>query len=202
VKPDSELSCSVAREAATLLYFGAEKEYKQAKVKAAKNLGTKFMPSNLDVALELDKVAQENEGDERRIRLLEMRKEALRIMQVLAFFCPVLIGSVWRGTIRRGSDIDIAVYTDETEKILNSLKSGGIKVSKTQWTTVNKHGETLSSFHIYAQNNYSIEIVARSAGEAGQKRRCEVFGDQIKGLKVKELQKVLEQNPLQRFVPE
>jgi predicted nucleotidyltransferase len=192
----------VAKEAATLLYFGAEKEYKQAKVKAAQNLGTKFMPSNLDVALELDKIAQDNEGEERQIRLLEMRKEALKIMQILGNFCPVLIGSVWRGTIRRGSDIDIAVYSDATEEILSALKTAGIKILKTQWTTVNKHGETLSSFHIYAQNKYSIEIVARSTGEAAQKRRCEVFGDQIKGLKPKELQRVLEQNPLQRFVPE
>jgi predicted nucleotidyltransferase len=202
LKPESDTSCTVAKEAATLLYFGAEKEYKQAKVKAAKNLGTKFMPSNLDVALELDKIAQDNEGDERQTRLLEMRKEALKIMQVLGNFCPVLIGSVWRGTIRRSSDIDIAVYSDATEEILDALKSAGIKISKTQWTTVNKHGETFSSFHIYAQNKYSIEIVARSAGEATQKRRCEVFGDQIKGLKTKELQRVLEQNPLQRFVPE
>ena len=202
MKPESDSSCTVAREAATLLYFGAEKEYKQAKDKAAKNLGTKFMPSNLDVALELDKIAQDNEGDERQTRLLEMRKEALKVMLVLGDFCPVLIGSVWRGTIRRGSDIDIAVYSDATEEILGALNSAGIRVSKTQWTTVNKHGETLSSFHIYAQNKYSIEIVARSAGEATQKRRCEVFGDQIKGLKPKELQRVLEQNPLQRFVPE
>jgi predicted nucleotidyltransferase len=202
LKPDCDSSCTVAKEAATLLYFGAEKEYKQAKVKAAKNLGTKFMPSNLDVALELDKIAQDNEGDERQTRLLEMRKEALKIMQVLADFCPVLIGSVWRGTIRRGSDIDIAVYSDATEEILGALNSGGIKILKTQWTTVNKHGETFSSFHIYAQNKYSIEIVARSAGEATQKRRCEVFGDQIKGLKPNELQRVLEQNPLKRFVPE
>jgi predicted nucleotidyltransferase len=202
MKPDSDSSCTVAREAATLLYFGAEKEYKQAKVKAAKNLGTKFMPSNLDVALELDKIAQDNEGDERQTRLLEMRKEALRIMLVLGDFCPVLIGSVWRGTIRRSSDIDIAVYSDATEEILRALKSAGIRVLKTQWTTINKHGETLSSFHIYSQNKYNIEIVARSSSEATQKRRCEIFGDQIKGLKPKELARVLEQNPLQRFVPE
>jgi predicted nucleotidyltransferase len=67
LKPESDPTDRVAREAATLLYYGAEKEYKQAKQKAAKTLGTKFLPSNLDVALELDKIAQENEGARGRI---------------------------------------------------------------------------------------------------------------------------------------
>jgi hypothetical protein len=47
----------VARVAATLLYFGAGKVYKQAKDKAAQTLGTHILPSNLDFALELDRIA-------------------------------------------------------------------------------------------------------------------------------------------------
>ena len=58
----ADLKNKVAREAATLLYFGAEKEYKQAKDRAAETLGTHFLPSNRDIALELDKIAEENEG--------------------------------------------------------------------------------------------------------------------------------------------
>ena len=115
---DFDLKCRVAREAATLLYFGAEKEYKQAKEKAAKTLGIHFLPSNLEVALELDKIAEENEGAKRKERLIQMRCEALKIMELLGACRPVLIGSVWRGTIRLGSDIDIAVYSDEPEEIV------------------------------------------------------------------------------------
>lgn len=200
---DSDLKQRVAREAATLLYFGAEKEYKQAKTKAAKTLGTHFLPSNLEVALELDKIAEENEGAKRKERLVQMRKEALKIMKLLDAFCPVLIGSVWRGTIKQGSDIDIAVYTNEPEKVVNALKTGGVKVSKTAWTTVNKAGATLASFHIYAETpvEHGLEIVARNREEAGKKRKCETFGDELKGLNVKELEKVLDSNPTQQFIP-
>jgi predicted nucleotidyltransferase len=200
---DFDLKCRVAREAATLLYFGAEKEYKQAKEKAAKTLGTHFLPSNLEVALELEKIAEENEGAKRKEHLIQMRKEALKIMKFLDAYCPVLIGSVWRGTIRQGSDIDIAVYTDEPEEIVKILKAERIKISKTAWTTVNKRGITLASFHIYAETSakHGLEIVARSSEEAGKKRKCEVFGDEIKGLKVQELEKVLETNPTQQFLP-
>ena len=52
-----------------------------------------------------------------------MRKGALKIMKPLANFYPVLIGSVWRGTIKAGSDIDIAVYSDDVQEIVNILKA-------------------------------------------------------------------------------
>ena len=200
---DFDLKRRVAKEAATLLYFGAEKEYKQAKDKAAQTFGVHFLPSNLEIALELDKIAEENEGEKRKERLIQMRKEALEVMRLLSGFCPVLIGSVWRGTIKQGSDIDIAVYTDDPEEITKSLKADGIKVSKTAWTTVNKHGATLESFHIYAEtaSKHGLEIVARSREEAGKKRKCETFGDELKGLNIKELEKILETNPTQKFIP-
>jgi predicted nucleotidyltransferase len=198
-----DLRSKVAMEAATLLYFGAGKEYKQAKVKAAKNFGVHFLPTNLEVALELDKIAEEKEGSARKERLVNMRQEALRIMKLLSSYCPVLIGSVWRGTIRQGSDIDIAVYSDAPEQIVNVLKSNGIKIPKASWITVNKHGTTLASFHIYAESStkIAVEIVVRSLEEAGERRKCEVFGDEIKGLKVQELEKVLKENPTKRFLP-
>ena len=200
---DFDLKQRVAKEAATLLYFGAEKEYKQAKDKAAQTFGIHFLPSNLEVALELDKIAEVNEGPKRKERLIQMRNEALVIMQLLDSFCPVLIGSVWRGTIKQGSDIDIAVYADDPVNIVNVLKAGGVKILKTGWTAVNKRGTTLESFHIYAETRtkHALEIVARSREEVGKKRKCETFGDELKGLNLKELEKVLQTNPTQQFIP-
>jgi predicted nucleotidyltransferase len=200
---DSDLKCKIAREAATLLYFGAEKEYKQAKLKAAKTLGVHFLPSNLEVALQLDKIAEENEGPARRERLIQMRKEALKLMMILKIYRPILIGSVWRGTIRRGSDIDIAVYHDVPDEILNILKKNGIKISKTEWTTATKRGKPEASFHIYTEtsNKQIAEFAVRSPEEAGCKRKCETFGDEIKGLNIQELEKLLKENPAQKFIP-
>lgn len=194
----------VAREAANLLYFGAEKEYKQAKNKAAQILGTNFLPSNLEVAVELDKIAEEKEGPTRRNRLICMRKEALQVMKLLREYKPLLIGSVWRGTIKVGSDIDIAVYTDEPGEIIEFLRNNGINVLKSNWANVNKRGETLESFHIYAQTKakQSLEIVARKMEDYGKKRKCETFGDEIRGLKIKELEKVLQDNATQQFTPQ
>jgi predicted nucleotidyltransferase len=199
----ADLKCKIAMEAATLLYFGAEKEYKQAKLKAAKTFGVHFLPTNLEVALELDRIAEENEGPARKERLIQMRTEALKTMKILEAYNPLLIGSVWRGTIHQGSDIDIALYHDSPSEIVNLLKAKGFEVSKTEWITVTKRGKTESSFHIYTETlgKQRIEIVVRSSEETHQKRKCQIFGDEIKGLNIQELEKLPKGNPAQKFIP-
>lgn len=193
----------VATEAAALLYFGSEKEYKQAKQKAAETLGTHFLPTNREVALELDRIANENEGPARKQRLIEMRQEACNIMNTIKSYNPVLIGSVWRGTIRRGSDIDIALCHDVPNEIVSLLAGSVIKVVKTEWASVTKHGKRDMSFHIFGETSTKnkVEIVVRSREEAGRKRRCEIFGDEITGLSLKQLKKLLAENPAAQFIP-
>ena len=186
-----------------LLYFGSEKEYKQAKVKAAETLRTHSLPSNREVALELDIVADENEGAARKQRLVQMRQEALEIMTAIKVCKPVLIGSVWRGTIRRGSDIDFALYHDHPEEIVNLLVKRNLRIVKTEWTRVTKQGKTEASFHIFGETTTKnkVEVVVRSQEEAERKRKCEIFGDEITGLNLKQLEKVLAENPTMQFLP-
>lgn len=193
----------VAKEAATLLYYGAEKEYKQAKLKAAKTFGVHFLPSNLEVAIEFDKIAEENEGAARQSRLIRMRKEALKLMKILERSNPVLIGSVWRGTIHRESDIDITVYHDEPDDVLEAITQNNLKVMRTKWTTVTKKGLKKTSFHVYLETpaKEKAEIIVRGAEEIGCKEKCEIYGDTMAGLRIQELEKVLEETPTQRFVP-
>jgi len=193
----------VAREAASLLYFGVEKEYKQAKLKAAKTFGVHFLPANLEVAIELDKIAGENECGVRQKRLIRMRKEALKLMKILEGYKPVLMGSVWRGTTHRESDIDIVVYHDEPDEVLKMIEQNNLKVTYTEWTTVMKRGLKKASFHIYLESptKEKVEIIVRSLEEIGHEGKCEIYGDAITGLRIKELERVLEENPPQRFVP-
>ncbi|MCW4006515.1 MAG: hypothetical protein NWF04_08000 [Candidatus Bathyarchaeota archaeon] len=192
----------VAREAAYMLYFGQEKEYKQAKLRASQTLGVHVLPSNLEVALELDVLAQEIEGEARTQRLIQMRTQAHNLMNALNRFWPVLIGSVWRGTIRKGSDIDISAYHDNPNEVLYTLQSSGFRVLKAEPVRATVNGKTCSSFHIYIQTpNCVAEVVVRDLQEAKQKRTCEFFGGEIKGLNLNELEQLLKNNPSQRFLP-
>lgn len=199
----SSLRRKVAREAAYLLYFGVEKEYKQAKLKAAETVGVKILPTNLQVAVELDKIAEEKEGKARQERLVLMRIKALKLMKILKAHKPLLIGSVWRGTIHQESDIDIVVYHDEPEDILNALKQNNLIITQTEWVAVTKKGEKKCSFHIHVElpTKEKVEIKVISLEETSRKENCEIYGDKVIGLRTKELEILLKENASKRFVP-
>ena len=193
----------VAQEAALLLYTSQEKEYKQAKLRASATLGVRVLPSNLEVAQELDIIADEREGPERKNRLLRMRKEAKQIMETVSDFNPVLVGSVWRGTARKNSDIDIGVFSEDYQQVLESLQNQGYLITGTERRSVTKAGNKTSSVHVQVvfDSGDVAEIVVRSPQEQGKIEKCEAYGDMKTGLRLKELTKVLENNPFQKFVP-
>jgi predicted nucleotidyltransferase len=193
----------VAKEAANLIYAGIEKEFKQAKLKAAKTFGAHFLPTNLEVALEIDRLAEEREGSARQERLVKMRQDALILMHILKEHSPLLIGSVWRGTIHYASDIDIAVCHNEPADVMDTLRRSGVKLVQAERVTVTKKGKRKGSFHIYVEllDKEKAEIKVVQSSEASRKEKCGIYGDQIRGLNIKELERMLRENPLQRFVP-
>ncbi len=192
----------VAREAAMLLYSGQEKEYKQAKEKAARILGARILPSNLEVAKELDAIAEQNEGQLRRERLIQMRKDALRVMGILQDFHPRLIGSVWRGTAHKNSDIDIVVFSDNSETVLKKLKENGLKITRIErYPALKQHDSKTLHIYIILPSGNEGEVVVRSLEEANSFEKCEIYGDAITGLDFYQLKKVLEENPAKRFIP-
>lgn len=193
----------VAREAASLIYFGMEKEFKQAKVKAASALGVKFLPTNIEVAVELDKIANELEGKARQERLIKMRREALDVMKLLAKYNPIVVGSVWRGTIHHKSDIDIIAFHNKPEEVQETLEKSGLKIVHTQPMTATENQERRDSLHIFLESptKEEIEVVVRSLKERSRREKCDIYGDIITGLGVEELKKLLRENPTKRFVP-
>ena len=187
---------SVAREAARLLYNGVAEEYIQAKHMAAISLGVKVVPSNYDVAVELDRLADEVEGRERQRRLTEMRQIALIVMRSLRSFTPHLIGSVWRGTARRGSDIDIIALATSLADVEHAL--GDYKV-KEKGGVIFQGG--IHAYHFKLEVRLDeVEVVVRDPAEY-KEDRCDVYGDVKRGLTLRELERLLRVDPLRKFVP-
>jgi predicted nucleotidyltransferase len=193
----------VAQEAALLLYTSQEKEYKQAKKRAAETLGVRVLPSNFEVAEELDIIAEEREGASRKELLRRMRREAREMMEALKEFSPRLVGSVWRGTARQNSDIDVHTFSQEPLEVLNQLQKHSFEVESSEWRSVTKDGKRESSFHIHVllPSGDEAEVVVRSLDYLGQSERCETYGDVKTGLSLNQLTKILKENPLQKFVP-
>ena len=193
----------VTREAALLLYTSQEKEYKQAKKRASETLGARVLPSNREVAEELDRIAEEREGASRKELLLRMRREAHKIMEALEAFNPRLVGSVWRGTARQNSDIDIVTFAQDPDQVLKHLQRHNFEAESSEWRSVTKEGRKESSFHIHVllSSGDEAEVVVRSLDYLGKPKRCETYGDVKTGLSLNQLTKILKENPLQKFVP-
>jgi predicted nucleotidyltransferase len=187
---------SVAAEAARLLYSGAAEEYIQAKEIAAASLDVKAIPSNYEVAIELDRLADETEGVERQRRLVEMRKTALEVMNSLNAFSPRLIGSVWRGTARRGSDVDILALAQSPAEVETVLKEYTIK-EKGKVTF--KGGVHAYHFKLESDTD-EVEVVVRTPAEYIEDR-CDIYGDIKHGITLPELERLLRVDPLRKFVP-
>ncbi|MCA9796219.1 MAG: hypothetical protein KC910_30640, partial [Candidatus Eremiobacteraeota bacterium] len=107
----------VALSAARLLYRGVHSEYLPAKREAARRQGTRALPANHQVHDLLLAVGRRVEGEAHGQRLDELRRLALGWMERLEPFEPRLVGSVWSGRIRPGSDIDLHVHHPDPEAI-------------------------------------------------------------------------------------
>ena len=192
----------VSREAARLLYHNLAEEYKQAKEAAARSFGVGLLPSNLEVAIELDLLASEVEGVGREKLLGDLRREALQVMERLKAFHPRLIGSVWRGTARKGSDIDIEVFCQETEAVMKEV-ARTYQVTKMEQSSKTAEGKTKRFLHAYftLPSEHEVEVVIKDRDRWTEKRICEVYGDLIAGLTLPQLRRLLENDPHKRFIP-
>jgi len=198
-----EIRGRVAREAAMLLYRGAASEFKQAKQQAASLLRTKVQPSNFEVALELDKIADELEGVSKREALARMRREALHIMRILEPFNPLLTGSVWRGTAHRGSDIDIIVHSSEPDQVVDVLKSSNLNILERRVETANFLNQIKKFLHVKMRldSGTEVEVVVRDLDDLGKTEKCDIYGDLMVGLRSEDLELLLRHDPFKRFLP-
>ncbi len=183
--------------------MGASEEYKHAKEQAARDLGLTSMPSNYEVAIELDLIVEEHEGEERERLLKTMREVAISIMKDLVDYNSVLTGSVWRGTVRRGSDIDINVYSSEPNGVESLLVKKGYNLRESEEMKLVKGGRTIRSRHISIQlaEGLVAEVIVRPVEDMREEERCETYGDLKRGLKLPELEKLIMTYPFRKFVP-
>src|SRR2546426_11408091 len=129
---DARIRKQIAFEAARLMYHRVETEYYTAKRKAARLLRVEHrfkpgdLPSNSEIRDQIQAFARMHEGEKRKDNLRSMRVEALRLMRKLIRFRPRLIGSVWTGHVRKGSDIDIHIFSDSLVAVTTVLDEHGL----------------------------------------------------------------------------
>jgi hypothetical protein len=192
---DVKLRQAIALEAARLMYERIESEYYTAKRKAAKRLcrgGVKpeDLPSNAEIREQIQVFARMHEGDKRTIHLRAMRLQALRIMRLLRAFKPRLIGSVMTGHVRKGSDIDIHVFTDSAALVTDLLQSEGYQFDVERKQIV-KHNEARVFTHIHIFDRFNYELTVYPEDKAHYVFRSSITGKAIERASIGELEELL-----------
>ena len=185
----------IAFEAARLMYERQESEYFRAKLRAAKRIcrgwvKPKDLPSNAEVRDQIQHFARLYEGDGRTRNLRDMRIEALRMMHLLEAFRPRLIGSTLTGHVRRGSDIDIHLFSDTLEAVEATLENSGI-VFTVERKQVRKHGEERVFTHIHIADTFEFELTLYAANLAHYVFKSSVTGKAIERASIAELEQLM-----------
>src|SRR5215472_3723955 len=178
------------------MYERLESEYYTAKRKAAKRLcrrGVKpeDLPSNAEIREQIQVFARIHEGDKRTENLREMRLHALRLMRLLRAFRPRLIGSVMTGHIRKGSDIDIHVFTDSAGLVTDLLEKEGYQFDVERKQIV-KHNEARIFTHIYVYDRFNFELTVYPEEKVHYVFKSSVTGKAIERASIRELEELLQ----------
>ena len=199
--PDVRLRRQVAFLAAQMMYSREESEYFTAKRKAAARLGLEYrhrpadLPSNREIRDQVQMLARLHEGDRRLDDLKSMRIEALRLMRGLARFRPRLIGSVRTGHVRKGSDIDVHLFTDSLALVTDALEAMGLEFEVERKRVV-KHGEERVFTHVHVFERYNFELTVYEADKAHYVFKSSITGKAIERASIAELEALLrEEDP-------
>lgn len=181
----SRLRRAIAHEAARLMYERLESEYYQAKQKAARRMCQGWvkpadLPTNAEIRDIVQSFARLHEGSKRLDTLRQMRLTSLRVMRMLQKFHPRVIGSVYTGMVREGSDIDIHVFSDSIEAVLNTFDTEGIpyEVERKQ---VRKEGESQTFTHVHVREAFDVELTVYRSSLRSYGFRSSLTGKRIEG---------------------
>jgi len=192
---NEKLRKQIAFEAARLMYQRTESEYYRAKMKAARKVCRDWvkpseLPANSEIRDQIQLFARMHEGESRTDNLCEMRLEALKLMRLLKPFRPRLIGSTLTGHVRRGSDIDIHVFSNSLEAILGLLMNEGI-VYDVEHKHVHKNNEDRTYTHIHIPERFTFELTMYAEDQHHIVMKSSVTGKAIERASIAELEQLL-----------
>ena len=193
---DDRIRRQIAFLAAQLMYHRTESEYFTAKRKAAKQLRVDYkhrpgdLPTNAEIRDQIQGMARMHEGPGRLDRIRDMRIEALRLMRILARFRPRLIGSVWTGHVRRGSDIDIHIFSDSQSIVTDTLDEQSLTYD-VQHKKVIKHNEERFFTHIHVDERFPFELTLYPEDKVHYVFKSSITGKAIERASIAQLEAAL-----------
>ncbi len=195
-----KLRRKIAWEAARLLYQRDETDYYRAKMKAARRtqigwVHPAHLPSHEEIRDQVAVLTRLYESPRAECvseNLQTMRVEALRVMRELARFCPRLVGSVWSGAIRQGSDIDVQLFCDSVEPVIAVLDQLGLR-HEVERSRVFRRGRERLHTTIRARDAFVLELHVYPTRLLDYPFRCAISGKTLARASIEQLEHRLRQ---------
>lgn len=191
----------LAEEAARLMLEEGVKQYLVAKRIAAKRLlgrdarGARFrasdLPSNGEIRDSILALAERSEGKRRTRRLFAMRVTALEVMRAVEAFEPRLIGSVSTGHVRKGSDIDLSMFTRDEGGLEGELCARGWAFERER-VSIQKAGKIAEYVHYHVDHDFPVELTIYDPAELRARQRSSTDGKPIVRMRVAEVEALVQ----------
>ena len=125
----------IAQEAARLIAVHGLEDYRQAKLKAARQFGfldESSLPRNAEVQAQLREYQRPFQGDQQPRALRVRREAALQAMQFFGAFEPRLVGSVLDGTAGENSSVQLHAFSDDPDVFARFLQEHDLPAESTE----------------------------------------------------------------------
>jgi hypothetical protein len=198
---DTRARALVAEEAARLMYEERVEQYFTAKRMAAKRLfghgnartrtfRASDLPSNGEIQAAMLAYAESVEGDTRTERLHRMRTLALVAMRMLEAFEPRLVGSVATGHVHVGSDIDIQLFTDDTDAPERFFRARRLPYERDD-VLIRRGNRWCEYQHIRLDADFPIELTVYPRRELRVRSRSSTDGKPMTRLRIDHVEALL-----------
>ncbi|BAU56879.2 hypothetical protein HH1059_02040 [Halorhodospira halochloris] len=187
---------SLIREAARLMAEEGIKDYFTAKRKAAQRLGaadTHNLPKNQEIQDALIEYQEVFGGAEHLAQLHELRREAVKAMELFERFRPRLVGPVLLGTADSSSGVQLHLFADTPETVLFFLMDRGIPFDPDERRLrFGKDGWAVLPVFRFMAGNTEVELTVFNENGLREAPRSEVHGRPMERASLNEVRSMID----------
>ena len=190
MRRNERIKTEIAHEAARLLYEEEVRSYRDARRQAVRRFGPSVsssrgahLPEYAEIHAEFQRLLHFYGGTELAQRVRDWRRLALKFLEILEPFQPLLVGSVQRGEVRRISDINLQLFCDKPEEVGYFLASEGIGFDE--------EGDAQATTFYLEDDGIEIECRVYSLNERRCIPHCQITGQSLERIDCKRLRALI-----------
>jgi len=186
------IKMEIARAAARLLFDEEVRSYRDARRQAVRHFGPAVsstrgahLPEYAEIHAEFQHLLRFYGGERLASRVREWRLLALKYLERLEPFSPLLVGSVQRGEVREISDINLQLFCDKPEEVGYFFEREGI--------TFSEEGDAEHVRFCLEDEGIEIECAVYPLNDRRQRPFCQITGKSMERADAKKVKATLEE---------